>query len=134
LAGHGHAEAAQLPARAVQQERLEGAGGHLVPLVDRIARIQRGVCGPVQDGRERVTDRGSDLGAAPRLHHFAASQSCHSPTLCSRSAQVAANFVSPSSVLTLTKYSQSPPGGSTAASRAPAPGAAIGPGGSPVRR
>src|SRR5699024_7630093 len=77
-------------------------------------------------------DRGADHREATRPHQSPASQACHSSTFSSCSAHVAANLVSPVSLLTLTKYSQSPSGGPTAASIAPPPGVAFGPGGSPV--
>src|SRR5699024_3673951 len=83
-------------------------------------------------------DRGADHGEAALSGGGARAQlsahSCHSRTLTSCSSQVSANLVSPVSVLTVTKYSQSPAGGSWTASRLAPPGEAIGPGGSPVWR
>src|SRR5690625_721486 len=83
-------------------------------------------------------DRGADHGETARgrrgAHAQPSAHSCHSRSFSSCSAQVSANLVSPVSVLTVTKYSQSPAGGSWTASRDPAPGEAIGPGGSPVCR
>ena len=107
LAGHGDREALELAPGAVGEESGQLPGPDLEALVAGVVHAERPVCGAVQHRGERMADGRADHREAAHRgrggHPFEAAHACHSLTFSSCSAQVAANLVSPVSVLTATK-------------------------------
>src|SRR5699024_8218350 len=98
-----HGEAGELAARSVLEEALQLPGGHVMAGVVRIGDPEGLVGGAVQHRGEGMPHRRTDHGEATHAHPFDASPACHSLTFSACSARFAANFVSPVSVLTLTR-------------------------------